>query len=169
MIIEIANKHRGERGLIHTTSFRNVDTLSNMLNMSDIADRMVYHTNQIDRNDLIDRMMSGKLTKDAIVVSPSMTRGADLKYDLCRFGIILKVPYGNTLDARVKVRSKDFRWYSMQALREVCQSYGRGTRAQDDFCTLYVLDAGFKKLINGVVKRNVPPWFRDAIVWDANI
>jgi Rad3-related DNA helicase len=135
-----------------------------MLSTSKISDRMVYHNSGLDRNILIDRMMSGDLAEDAIVVSPSMTRGADLKGDRCRFNILLKVPYPNVVDSRIKVRSKDFRWYSLCALREVAQAYGRGVRSEDDYCTTYLLDAGFTRLINGAVKHRVPKWFREAII-----
>ena len=164
-IIRIANMYPNERGLIHCTSFKNVNSIENMLNMSDIADRMVYHTNTTDRNELVRMMMEGRTTKDAIVVSPSLTRGVDLKYNLLRFNIIFKTPYANTLDKRIRMRSSDFRWYSLLALREVVQAYGRGMRAADDKCDTFVLDAGFRGLVNGVVKRNVPKWFREAILW----
>lgn len=164
-IMRILKKHPNERGIIHCTSFKNVTSISNLLNMSSIADRMVYHTNQTDRNELVKMMMSGEMPEDAVVVSPSLTRGVDLKGDLCRFVILLKVPYPNTLDKRIKIRSKDFRWYSLIAAREVIQAYGRGMRSADDRCDTYVLDAGFKGLMNGAAKRSVPRWFREAIRW----
>jgi len=164
-IIQIANDHPGMRGLIHCTSFRNVNSLYNMLNNSEIKDRMIYHTNMIDRNELIAKMMNEETPEDSIVVSPSLTRGADLKYDRLRFCIIFKIPFGNTLDSRIRIRSKDYRWYSLQACRELIQAYGRGMRAKDDFCDTYVLDSGFKQMINGIMKYTAPKWFRDAIIW----
>jgi len=164
-IIRIAGMYPDERGLLHCTSFKNVTSISNMLNMSDIADRMIYHTNMTDRNELVSMMMLGQTPKDSIVVSPSLTRGVDLKYDRCRFNIIFKTPYANTLDKRIRIRSSDFRWYSTLALREVIQSYGRGMRAENDECATFVLDAGFRGLVNGVAKKSVPNWFREAIVW----
>ena len=164
-IIRIADMYPDERGLIHCTSFKNVSSIYNMLNMSDIADRMIYHTNDTDRNDLVNMMMTGQTPKDSIVVSPSLTRGVDLKYDRLGFNIIFKTPYPNTLDKRIRIRSKDFRWYSLIALREIIQAYGRGMRAADDKCDTYVLDAGFRGLVNGAVKRSVPEWFKSAIVW----
>ncbi|MHC1599219.1 MAG: helicase C-terminal domain-containing protein [Candidatus Methanospirareceae archaeon] len=162
-IMRIIKAHPDERGLIHCTSFKNVTSIYNLLNMSSIADRMIYHTNQTDRNELVRMMMSGETPEDSIVVSPSLTRGVDLKGDLCRFVIIFKVPYPNTLDKRIRIRSKNFRWYSLIALREVIQAYGRGMRSADDRCDTYVLDAGFKGLVNGAAKRSVPKWFKDAI------
>lgn len=164
-IIRIAEMYPDERGLIHCTSFKNVSSIYNMLNMSDIADRMIYHNNDTDRNDLVNMMMIGQTPSDSIVVSPSLTRGVDLKYDRLGFNIIFKTPYPNTLDKRIRIRSSDFRWYSLIALREIIQSYGRGMRAADDRCDTYVLDAGFRGLVNGVVKRSVPDWFREAVVW----
>jgi len=164
-IVRIAKEHEGMRGLIHCTSFKNGISLSNMLRGSEIADRMIYHTSEIDRNELIRMMMNEETPEDSIVVSPSLTRGADLKGNRLRFGILMKVPYPNTMDARIRIRSKDFRWYSLIALREVCQSVGRGMRSSDDWCDTYVLDAGFKGLMNGIVKKRVPNWLSEAVIW----
>lgn len=165
-IMKILNDHPDERGLIHCTSFANVTSIGNLLNMSSIADRMIYHTSATDRNELVRMMMAGETDYNSVVVSPSLTRGVSLIGDLCRFVIVLKTPYPNTLDKRIKIRSKDFRWYSMIALREVIQSCGRGVRSMEDHCDIYFLDAGMKGLVNGVVKKSVPKWFRDGIVWN---
>jgi len=44
------------------------------------------------------------------------------------------------------------------------QAYGRGMRAEDDYCETYILDGNFRMLLRNKLYRNlVPSFFKDAI------
>ena len=47
------------------------------------------------------------------------------------------------------------------------QAYGRGMRAEDDYCETYILDGNIKMLFNNrLYKSLVPEFFKEAIVRD---
>jgi Rad3-related DNA helicase len=80
-----------------------------------------------------------------------MNEGLDLKDDLARYQIILKVPYLFMGDKRVAKRVNDYgedKWYNLQAVETICQAYGRAQRNEEDWSRLYILDESFKNLWN---------------------
>jgi Rad3-related DNA helicase len=92
-----------------------------------------------------------------------MTEGVDLHDDLCRFQILLKVPYRNISDPRVNYlinEENDWEWYHDVAAREIIQSIGRAVRSADDYATYYVLDSKFDQAMKG----RTPGWLEEAIV-----
>ena len=100
-----------------------------------------------------------------MLVSPSMNEGVDLPYDDCRFQIIYKIPYPNILDAQIKARKNiDDYWYLYKTALTLLQTYGRGMRAEDDYCTTYIIDNRVKRFVFQNKKNGlIPDYFIEAI------
>lgn len=151
-IIRTAEKHVGERGLIHSVSYANAKIIKERL------ERLGRQVIIPKSGTVIDRAYLSQFKSDCIMVSPSMAEGVDLKDDLCRWQIILKVPYPSLADLWIKAKlQSDEAWYSNQAVMDVLQMQGRGVRHGEDYCTTYVLDSNFRRLV-------FPDWFNEALV-----
>ena len=69
-------------------------------------------------------------------------------------------------DKRIKARMKmkdGWAWYSYQVAKTTVQAYGRGVRAQDDWCDFYILDSGFRDFWKRS-KWLFPKWFKEAVI-----
>lgn len=158
MVPEIAHilaQHSKEKGIIHTANYE----LSRWIERDVKNDRLLFH-DKWSRKKTLDEHYSQK--SPTVLVSPSMINGVDLKGDLSRFQVILKVPYPNMSSLRVKerMRSND-KWYSWKTLCDIIQSYGRSIRSEDDFAVTYILDENFSNLIDRV---KLPSYLSDALV-----
>ena len=123
---EILKKHEGDKGLIHTHSYKCQQYILNNLYNS----RLVSHTSQ-NREQILD--FFEKDENPLVLVSPSMSEGVDLPYDKCRFQIIYKMPFPYLGDKQVNMRMKrDKKWYAYKTVMTLMQAYGRGMRAEDD-------------------------------------
>ena len=87
------------------------------------------------------------ISPNTILVGPSLNEGIDLPGDLCRFIIIMKVPYPSLADRLVKEKIKLFpHWYNSTTSNDIIQGIGRGVRYNGDWCVSYILDACFWRL-----------------------
>jgi Rad3-related DNA helicase len=48
-----------------------------------------------DRDDVVESIERSECVDNAVLVTPSMARGLDIKDDLCRFTVVPKVPWLN--------------------------------------------------------------------------
>jgi Rad3-related DNA helicase len=77
-----------------------------------------------------------------------MMSGIDLKDDLARFQILLKVPYPNISSNKIKSRQKsNSDWYVWKTVVDTLQSYGRAVRSDTDYAEMYILDSNFSDLL----------------------
>ena len=98
-----------------------------------------------------------------VLVSPSMSEGVDLRDDLARFQILLKVPYPSLGDKLVRKRMHKWSWwYPMQTVKTVVQAVGRAIRNEDDHAVTYILDADWRRFY-GQNKELFPAAFKDAV------
>jgi Rad3-related DNA helicase len=89
-----------------------------------------------------------------------MMNGVDLKDELSRFQIILKVPFPNLMSSKIKKRLEtNPDWYNWKTLVDVMQSYGRSIRSRNDWAETYVLDSCFDQ----VISRDMPDYFKEAL------
>lgn len=162
----IASKHQGKKGLIHTTSYKRAKKLAEALG----TEKVIVHNyeykygewkkNERDTEVVIDDWQDSD--KD-ILLSPTMTEGVDLYDDLCRWQILMKIPYGFIGDSRVSYlinERNDWEWYNQTAMLDVIQSVGRAVRGPDDYASYYVIDQAFNKLMSQV---STPEWFNSAV------
>jgi Rad3-related DNA helicase len=151
-IRELAGKHEGQQGLIHTVSYDWAETLHEHL--SDIA--MLHRNDDQDAKEVVSDWQSDN--RD-ILLSPAMMEGVDLEGDQCRWQVLATVPYPNLSNPRISyLKNEDNSWfYKMTAMR-IVQSAGRAVRSKDDRAIYYVLDNHFTNMTS-----HFPDWFRDAI------
>ena len=87
-------------------------------------------------------------TDPTVLVSPSLTMGLDLKGDLGKWQIIVKLPYPSLANKRVGMLfEKDKEWYKMKMFISLIQAAGRCTRTREDESVTYILDGLSGKVI----------------------
>jgi len=156
---DLMSKHPKEKGLIHTVSYQIADYLITHIN----SNRLMTHKSK-NRTDMLEEFKASN--KPLVMISPSMDRGVDLKFDLARWQIICKVPYLNLSDKQVSKRlysgKRGEKWYRAEACRTIQQASGRIVRDKEDYGVTYILDKQFGELL----KTNAslfPTWWRDAL------
>ena len=153
----LAAEHSGQKGLIHTSSYDRAERLVN-----DLPGGMaMMDIRSVDSDAMVEIWQDDDAQ---ILCSPSMTEGVDLEGDMCRWQVLLKVPYADSRnDSRVSYmldELNDWNWYYESAGLECFQSIGRAVRSKDDWADYYVLDASFRD----VLKKTTPPeWVTEAI------
>lgn len=140
---EIMNKHENEKGVIHTGN----STISKYLQDNIKSNRLLVRYGDVFNDTIIKEHI--KSNKPTILVSSSLAEGVDLKDDLSRFQIIVKLPFLNLSDKRVAKKNQiNNEWYVVQMLKTLIQQCGRSTRNSNDYSVTYVLDSSFKWFIN---------------------
>lgn len=141
-INNIINRHADEKGVIHTSSNQQAWYLKKKLNQKNVLVAQ-GHT----REDTIRRFESSK--KPVILIGAGLKDGVDFKDDKCRYQILFKMPYPSLAGKQVNIRMHhDNSWYAYQTIMPLMQAYGRGIRDMEDYCTLYVIDSDFERLLN---------------------
>jgi Rad3-related DNA helicase len=158
---KIINYHRFEKGLIHTHNYNCQNYIINKIKNN----RLIGHNS---RNREYQLRKFEKSSENLVLVSPSMSEGVDLPYEKCQFQVIYKVPFPYLGDRQVNQRrKKDPKWYAYKTVMTLLQAYGRGMRAEDDYCETYILDGNIRMLLNNPLYRNlVPEFFKEAIQRD---
>lgn len=140
-IKELINKHRYEKGVIHTSSNQQAWFIKKMLNSKN-----VWVAQGPTREDTIKRFEAAQ--NPVILIGAGLKDGVDFKGDKCRFQILFKMPYPSLAGKQVNIRMHiDQSWYAYQTIMPLMQAYGRGIRDMDDYCIMYVLDSDFDKLL----------------------
>ena len=141
VIKSILEKHKDDKGIIHTVSTSCKDFLIDNLN----DPRLMGHNTQ-NRADQLEKFKSSK--EPLVLVSPSMNEGVDLPGDLCRFQIIYKLPYPDLGDRQIMMRANaDEEWYDYKTSLALVQTYGRGMRFEDDRCVTYFIDSRISEYV----------------------
>lgn len=139
---KILAEHPNEKGIIHTGNYRIAKAICESID----DDRLIMKEERENNEMLIARHMKSK--KATVLVSPSLTTGTDLKDELSRFQIIVKLPYSSLADQRIKRKfDLDPEWYAAEMFRTFVQASGRSTRSADDWSKTYVLDSAFYSAI----------------------
>jgi Rad3-related DNA helicase len=155
---EILRKEKGNV-CIHAHSYRHQRALVSNLSPS-LKRRLIVHSAD-DREEKLHEWMQ---SRGKVFVSVAFNEGQDWKYDICSAQILLKAPFPDLGDRRVKRRLElgHRQWYQNQAMLEIIQAYGRAVRAEDDAARFYVIDESCKNLIKNSWSF-IPGWFKDAL------
>lgn len=163
----ILNKHKNQRGLIHTVSF----DLCNKVMAAVDSSRLITHTSE-NRQEIINDYVDGfdkNDPGDVVLCSPSSERGLDLKYEMCSFIVILKMPWLSLADKIISARANSGTvgrlWYQAEAMATIEQMAGRGNRVEDDTVTIYILD----EQVNKIYTSRPSLWsksFQAQVAWD---
>jgi len=136
---EILKEHKSVKGIVHCHSFK----VSNYIRKNLRSSRLIFHDSH-DREDALKKHLESK--EPTVLFSPSMSEGVDLRDDLARFQILLKVPYPSLGDKLVRKRMHRWTWwYPMQTIKTIVQSVGRGVRSETDHAVTYILDADWNR------------------------
>ena len=136
-------KFLNEKGMIQTGSYAFAKQLYNEA-PANIKQRMLLYNGSKEKTTCIK---IHEISNNTILVGPSLNEGIDLPGELCRFIIIMKVPYPSLADKLVKEKMKLFPlWYNATTSNDIIQGIGRGVRYNGDWCVSYILDACFWKL-----------------------
>jgi len=140
---QIIDKHKGQRGVIHTGSYAFTNYIKQN---SKHTFRLMDYENSKEKSDMLELF---KKKDGAVLMGPSLLEGLDLKDDISRFQIFFKVPYPSLGDPLIKAKMKTSNeWYDWKTGISVMQGVGRSVRSNDDWAVTYVLDACFRSLIN---------------------
>ena len=165
----ILDRHKGERGLLHTVSYKLCKDIMEGVG----SDRLITHDSS-NRKEIMGDFQDeyNSLQKDAVLVSPSAERGISLDGDKCRWIICCKMPFLSLGDKVVSARlygggDVGKLWYRADAMTTVEQQAGRGMRGEDDQVITYLLDYQIEK----VYEKSPLLWseaFRNSITWGEN-
>jgi len=155
---KILNKYKGKKGIIHTHNFEIARLL---ISECETRDRMLFQEGFENKKEMLKEHAE---REDSVIVAPAMHEGLDLKDELSRFQIIVKMPYppikGNPqLEARMQDSQEYYDW--LTALKLV-QATGRSVRSETDWAHTYILDADFEWFLRKA-RGILPKWFKEAI------
>lgn len=140
-IKELLDRHRGQKGVIHTSSNEQAFWI-----MDQLKEYPLSFVGGEDRNIILKEFTQSK--DNIILIGASIKDGVDFKGDLCRFQIVFKIPYPQ-LNEQVKYRRDlDPKWFYYQTVMALMQAYGRGIRDMDDWCVMYIIDSSFRQLFD---------------------
>lgn len=142
-IDRILEDHPGERGIIHTTSYRITEAIMTGCRH---ASRLVDYQGTQQKMELIEDL--DQLAEDAVLVGPSLVQGIDLPDDLARFNVIVKLSYPDVSSRLWKARLQLKKGtYLAETANRLEQSSGRSTRHAEDRSVTYVLDSRAEKFV----------------------
>ena len=155
-IKKILKKYKDKKGIIHTSTYE----FANWIQENIHDKRLIFHKPD-NKDDALQKHLNSNLP--TVLVSPSMHTGVDLKNELSRFQIIMKIKYpflGSTvIKKRKELKPK---WYSYKTVVNTLQQYGRSIRSMSDYADTFIIDSSFSDLMLYSGKL-IPEWFTDAV------
>lgn len=136
---DVLDQHQDLKGIIHSGNFYFTKYI---LENSKHKKRFHAYESSRERADSINKF---KTSKNGILIGPSLTEGLDLKDDMSRFQVFIKVPYRVVTDNYTRLRMEnDKRWYAWKANLTFVQALGRSIRNEKDWAITYLLDGNFR-------------------------
>lgn len=137
----LAEKHKDEKGLIHTFTYNIAKRFQDELD----DDRFMFH-NSRNKENVFEAFKEDDTNK--ILVSPVAFEGVDFPHDQARWQCICKDPFPNIADPQISTRdSIDYGWIFRQRCLVLSQTYGRTNRSESDWSTTYLLDSRLETLL----------------------
>lgn len=156
-IKDICDMYPKSKGLIHT----HTNAITQAIQKKITDKRFLFKTDVFTNEHIL---YEHRGSSDAtVLVSPSLVFGVDLPDDLCRFQIIVKLPYPSLGDKRISTLAKeDPSWYESKMFTKLIQMCGRGTRNEFDYCDTFVLDGNFIRATTNNWGK-LPLFYRDRL------
>jgi ATP-dependent DNA helicase DinG len=156
---KILDFHDNTKGLIHAQSYKISNYIKENVDKK-YKKRLMFHESETRLENLKSFL---ETDEPKVLVTPSMTEGIDLKDDLARFVVVVKIPYMFLGDKQIKRKMEiDPEWYNWKAALTLVQETGRGVRHKEDKCHIYIMDSQF----NYFMKQNrrfLPDYWVEAI------
>lgn len=157
-IKQIVEFHKNDKGVIHTHTQEITNMLRDKLHSNR---RFLFRDSMSNNEEILNQHYSADFP--TILVSPSLAYGIDLKDDLARFQIIVKLPFPPLSVKRIKkLFDIDKAWYENKMLNSIVQMCGRATRSKHDFSTTYILDGNIVNVLKNT-KDKLPHYFIDRV------
>lgn len=152
-INEVIESHKGKNGIIHTASYNLSSKIFENLTPEN-RKRIFVYEGTAEKRQVLDML---KISKDKILMGPSLTTGIDLADDYARFAIIAKIPYPSLSNKFIKTKMQiNPKWYKWKSIIEILQAIGRTIRHENDYCDTYILDGCLGDLIHSS-RSSFPP------------
>lgn len=152
----ILEEHKGERGIIFVSSYKQAHEIIKRVN----SPRLLTHNDSSSKKAMMEEHMR---RKDTVMISPSMHEGVDLKDDISRFQIVMKLPFLSLGSKAVKRRMElEPEWYAHRTVMTLIQSTGRSVRSENDKATTYILDSNFGWFYQKWQKF-FPKWWKESL------
>jgi Rad3-related DNA helicase len=133
----ILDKHKGQRGIIHTGNMKISKYIKEHLHDT----RLLVRLDEVRNEDILEEHM---VSSDTVLVSSSLTEGIDLHDDLSQFQIIVKLPWDSLGNVRTKTLADEVPlWYQNKMWQKLLQASGRSVRSQTDYAETFILDSTF--------------------------
>lgn len=158
-IDEIIAPRLDRKGIIHTVSYTRQKAI---LEKSRFANLMMVNTSG-NTAGTVENFK--KASSPRILASPSLSTGWDFPYSECEYQIISKIPFPDSSDPIIAARSKDDPDYAGYiAMMTLVQAAGRGMRAPDDQCEIFIVDDNAKWFMFRF-RQFAPAWFLNSVKW----
>lgn len=162
----IMNTYYDKRGLIHMPTSKLIDQILPYLN--EVQRKRLYIVKSMSSKERTEMLTAFEANPRGVLISPSLYVGIDLKDDLSRFQVIVKVPYPSLGDKWIhKKYEQNKAWYNWTTLLKVVQGVGRSVRHKEDFADTYILDENFENMLRFSSKL-LPKSFKDAVYYGKN-
>lgn len=167
----IMSKYPDKKGIIHTSSYHQSQLIEQGLSQVNVRRLLKTDPKAFERGIRNDRQATvrehAQTDKPTVLLSPSMRTGLDLKDEMSRFQIIVKVPYPNLGDRMVIQRKeRNPHWYQWTTALEIVQAYGRSVRSPEDHADTWILDTTFNEFFWNQTHHILPEWFKEAVITD---
>jgi len=157
-IESILSHHQKEKGIIHTHTQEITNYIQTKLGKNS---RLLFRDTSTPNEIILKEHY--ETDEPTVLVSPSLAFGIDLKDDLARFQIIVKLPFLPLSSKRIKLLvERDQDWYTNKMLSAVVQATGRATRSKTDHSKTYILDSTLIQIIKNT-RNKLPKHFIERI------
>lgn len=132
------------KGIVHGVSYVRAKAFREALEHAGVPKGLIYFPRfSQETKKAIEDFKARKA--GGIIISPSLSTGYDFPADLCRWQLVLKVPFPDTQSPLMQARQEADKDYGTRiAMETLAQMAGRGSRSQDDWCETYVADASLR-------------------------
>ena len=158
-ILNILRKRKDRKGIVHTVSYRRAEELMEYIQREDpdIGAMCLMH----DSKTTAQVAATYKNAKHpCFLLSPAVTTGYDFPYEECEFIVIVKLPFPVMQTAANEFRANQDRNYAGYVMcQELVQSAGRGMRAADDRCEVFIVDDSWFWVSKRYGKSFLPSYF----------
>lgn len=140
----ILEKHKEEKGIIHSASFALTQDIARM---SKHSKRLITYASSSEKSHALSRFAD---SDNGVLIGPSLLEGLSFDDDASRFQVVFKVPFPNVSDEFMKRLLEMYpERYMMKTANSIVQGIGRSVRSKDDWAVTYVLDECFDSIVNG--------------------
>lgn len=140
-----------EKGIIHSGNMKISRYIQDHISKENKSRLLVRYGKTTNREIFNEHCRSFKPT---VLVSSSLSEGVDLKDDLSRFQIIVKMPFLSLGDARINyLANSEKDWYNCDMMKTIIQQAGRSTRNAEDYSYTFVLDKSFNYYISNAMNK----------------